>query len=400
MNLFVHRCSILTVIIDPNGIGGHTALLDDEEAINKEVADTMKDHKRKHDGDDDDEDDDEGHSAGPNQGKTLTKVSKTGKCASAKESVEEPIAKVIMDSVTNTKDEDVIHNEDDQPHDSFEPKTDNLGPAFNLLKGTCSSSIELEYNFQECFNALTNKLDWNNLEGDHYPYDLTKHLPLQGESPNLTVSADYFFNNDLEYLKSSDPTKNYATSITKNKAARHEIKGIEDMKILSVVSMKVERLHGYGHLEEIVVKRADRQKYKFKEGDFVDLHLNDIKDMLLLAVQHRLFHIDEKDIVDFIVVVQLDKQPRLMQANELYKFSDGTLQAVRDVLHHRIRDFSLGFNKEMPLRKWLKVYVRRSKLMVELIDKKLLERRIIRNLERLVGAQELEMDHRLMQRTV
>ncbi|GJV65424.1 hypothetical protein Tco_1476252 [Tanacetum coccineum] len=34
-----------------------------------------------------------------------------------------------------------------------------LGPAFNLLKGTCSSSIELEYNFQECFNALTDKLD-------------------------------------------------------------------------------------------------------------------------------------------------------------------------------------------------------------------------------------------------
>ncbi|GJT42273.1 hypothetical protein Tco_0950988 [Tanacetum coccineum] len=37
-----------------------------------------------------------------------------------------------------------------------------LGPAYNMLKGTCTSSIELEYNFQECFNALTNKLDWNN----------------------------------------------------------------------------------------------------------------------------------------------------------------------------------------------------------------------------------------------
>nr|GEY23586.1 hypothetical protein [Tanacetum cinerariifolium] len=34
-----------------------------------------------------------------------------------------------------------------------------LGPAFNLLKGTCSSSIKLEYNFQERFNALTDKLD-------------------------------------------------------------------------------------------------------------------------------------------------------------------------------------------------------------------------------------------------
>ncbi|GJR33180.1 hypothetical protein Tco_1109412 [Tanacetum coccineum] len=42
--------------------------------------------------------------------------------------------------------------------------------------------------------------------------------------------------------------------------------------------LSVKKLHGYGHLEEIVVKRSDQQFYKFKEGDFVDLHLNDIED--------------------------------------------------------------------------------------------------------------------------
>ncbi|GJX21501.1 hypothetical protein Tco_0225946 [Tanacetum coccineum] len=104
-----------------------------------------------------------------------------------------------------------------------------LGPAFNLLKGTCSSSIELEYNFQECFNALTEKLDWNNPEGERYPFDLSKPLPLQGPSGHRTVAADYFFNNDLEYLKTFDPEVTYTTSITKTKAARYEIKGIEDM---------------------------------------------------------------------------------------------------------------------------------------------------------------------------
>ncbi|GKC96532.1 hypothetical protein Tco_1161974, partial [Tanacetum coccineum] len=51
-----------------------------------------------------------------------------------------------------------------------------LGPAFNLLKRTCSSRIELEYNFQECFNPLTDKLDWNNPEGDRYLFDLSKPL--------------------------------------------------------------------------------------------------------------------------------------------------------------------------------------------------------------------------------
>ncbi|GKF30542.1 hypothetical protein Tco_0100340, partial [Tanacetum coccineum] len=47
------------------------ALIADEDAMDKEVADTVKDHKRKHDSDDDeDDDDDEGPSAGSNQGRS------------------------------------------------------------------------------------------------------------------------------------------------------------------------------------------------------------------------------------------------------------------------------------------------------------------------------------------
>ncbi|GKF73093.1 hypothetical protein Tco_0219425 [Tanacetum coccineum] len=87
------------------------------------VADTIKDHKRKHDGDDDDEDDDEGPLARLNQGKPTKKRrkresesakkpsttkesskgkypnvgSKTGKSTPAKDPVEEPTNKVIID---------------------------------------------------------------------------------------------------------------------------------------------------------------------------------------------------------------------------------------------------------------------------------------------------------------
>ncbi|GJS82781.1 hypothetical protein Tco_0749322 [Tanacetum coccineum] len=363
------------------------ALIEDENAMDKGVADTVKDHKRKHD--DDEDDDDEDPPAGPNQGKKTkrrrtkesesskkpsstketpkgkapTKGSKTGKSASAKEPVEEPIAEVVMDDAG-----DDVARDDNQPQDTSEPKTRKtlnpdwfkqpprpptpdpewnkrqvvldqpaqpwfnqmvsaskdpltfndlmatpidfskyvlnglkienltqdilLGPAFNLLKGTCSSSIELEYNFQECFNALTDKLDWNNPEGDRYPFDLSKPLPLQGPLGHRTVAADYFFNNDLEYLKTSDPEVTYTTSIMKTKAARHYI-------------LSTKKLHGYGHLEEIVVKISDQQLYKFKEGNFVDLHLNDIEDVLLLVVQHKLLHLDESVIVDFIVALRM-----------------------------------------------------------------------------------------------
>ncbi|GJT41460.1 hypothetical protein Tco_0174752 [Tanacetum coccineum] len=249
-----------------------------------------------------------------------------------------------------------------------------------------------------------------------YPFDLSKPLPLQGHPSHLTIAADYFFNNDLEYLKSYDLERTYTTSITKTKAARYMIEGIEDMvptlwsptnttkmhcKGLNIRvkgSVSVKKLHGYGHLEEMVVKRANRQFYKFKEGDFIDLQLNEIEDMLLLAVQHKLFYLTDSDIVDFIVALRmftrslvikkrvedlqlgvesyqkklnitspqqtfpkiefkelytpshkpprviyedLTKQKRVMLADKLYKFSDGTLKKVWNELHHRIRDFCL-----------------------------------------------------------
>ncbi|GJX79054.1 hypothetical protein Tco_0327203 [Tanacetum coccineum] len=101
-----------------------------------------------------------------------------------------------------------------------------------------------------------------------------------------------------------------------------------------------------------------------------------------------------------VIYKDLNKQKRVMRADELYKFSDGTLKKVLDELHHRVLDFRLGYNDKMLRRKWTARDKKRSKLMVELIDKEMRERLIIRNLERLVGARELEMDYKLMTRTV
>ncbi|GJZ81447.1 hypothetical protein Tco_0646441 [Tanacetum coccineum] len=201
---------------------------------------------------------------------------------------------------------------------------------------------------------------------------------LKGKSPYLTIAADYFFNNDLEYLKVKTMVHISAEQVLKGQCRLNT----EDLKC---------------------------------EGDFVDLHLNDIEDLLLLVVQHRLFHLEDKDIrvtkkisitapqktftrIKFkelytpsgdpagIVYEDLDKQPRVMRADELYKFLDGTLKAVCDELHHKILDFCLGYNTKMPLIKWMDTNKRMSELMVEMIDKLMLERRIIRTLERLVGA--------------
>ncbi|GJX19234.1 retrovirus-related pol polyprotein from transposon TNT 1-94 [Tanacetum coccineum] len=238
-------------------------------------------------------------------------------------------------------------------------KADLQGPNFILLKGTCRNSIELY-----------------------------KPLPLQGPPSHLTIHVDYFFNNDLEYLKTGNKERKYAVSLTKTKAAR----------------ISVDKQFGYGYLKEIIVRRAYQNEYAFKEADFSRLHLNDIEDMFLLYVQHKLHNLTGDEIVDLVnalrtftrsIVIKkrvedvqlgvesyqtklnithpkiscadfLKKEsctpmyePRgviyknksnkkiLMRVDELYKFSDGTLKYVRDTLNVRLHNFVLGYNKDM-----------------------------------------------------
>ncbi|GJQ91959.1 hypothetical protein Tco_0003098 [Tanacetum coccineum] len=94
------------------------ALIEDENAIDKGVADTVKDHKRKHV-------DDEDLPAGPNQGKKTkrrrTKESESSKKQSSTKDtpkVKEPITEVVIDDAGD----DVVHD-DDQTQDTSKLKT-------------------------------------------------------------------------------------------------------------------------------------------------------------------------------------------------------------------------------------------------------------------------------------
>nr|GEV68236.1 hypothetical protein [Tanacetum cinerariifolium] len=90
--------------------------------------------------------------------------------------------------------------------------------------------IKLEYHFEECYKAAADQLNWNNPKGHEYPFDLSKPLSLIKAQGRQVVPADYFFNNDLEYLKGRSSSRKYTTSTTKTKAAKYDnIEGIEDM---------------------------------------------------------------------------------------------------------------------------------------------------------------------------
>ncbi|GKB83659.1 hypothetical protein Tco_0950554 [Tanacetum coccineum] len=65
-----------------------------------------------------------------------------------------------------------------------------LGPAFKLLKGTRSNYAELEYDFEECYKALSKKLDWDNREGGDC------HTPTMAETRehNITINHNTRYN--------------------------------------------------------------------------------------------------------------------------------------------------------------------------------------------------------------
>ncbi|GJX14252.1 hypothetical protein Tco_0206010 [Tanacetum coccineum] len=180
------------------------------------------------------------------------------------------------------------------------------GLTFELMKGSCKSLVELKYLFEEVYKATTKQLDWNNPKGQKYPHDLRKPLPLIPNSRGRhVIPFDHFINNDLEYLSDGVSSRKYATSVTKTKAVNYgHVKWIEDLvpnrifaanresardvyskrRIVAVTKLEIVNWHNYKHLDWITVRRDDDKLYKFKEGDFNRLHIQDIEDMLLLLV--------------------------------------------------------------------------------------------------------------------
>ncbi|GKA31169.1 hypothetical protein Tco_0717474 [Tanacetum coccineum] len=138
-------------------------------------------------------------------------------------------------------------------------KIDNLtqeilvGPAFNLLKGSCKSFAELEYHFEECYKSINDRIDWHNPEGREYPFDLTK-----------------------------------------------------DAKGTYHWGPKRQRFYAYAcHWKSPLDVYSKRRIIAFKEGDFPRLNLCDIEDMLLLIVQKKLSNLDMDDRYDLGVALRM-----------------------------------------------------------------------------------------------
>nr|GEY66577.1 hypothetical protein [Tanacetum cinerariifolium] len=309
------------------------------------------------------------------------------------------------------------------------------GPTYELIRGSCTSLTELEYHLEE-------------------------PLPLIPDNRGQRVIPfDHFINNDLEYLRGGASSRKYTTSVIKTKAADYgHIKWIEDLvpramwiqqpidynrhalwgvshwgrkrqqfygyavnresaldvyskrRIIAITELKIMKWHNYKHLDWISVRRDDDQIYKFKEGDFKRLRLQDIEDMLLLLVQGKLSNLTVEERFAFNVSLRMftrsiviqrrvedlqlgvesyqkrlnltkpdpyrpdlkrrkaytahsnprgfiyqnkDKKNRLMRIDELHKFSDGTLNDVRNALDDHLKGIRMQYLRDHNLEKRL-----------------------------------------------
>ncbi|GJS72857.1 hypothetical protein Tco_0705698 [Tanacetum coccineum] len=161
------------------------SILADEEAIDQSVADLDKQNKRKPVDDDRDEDPlaglDQGlkrrktskdaeppkrsKSTGSSKGNTSSqlKPKSIGKFVYAEEQFTSDLAKAKKPPLTFNElmrsPIDFSAYARNRLEISNLTKVDLVGPVYNLLKGTCISCVELEYNMEECYKALTDQLD-------------------------------------------------------------------------------------------------------------------------------------------------------------------------------------------------------------------------------------------------
>ncbi|GJW75733.1 hypothetical protein Tco_0135103 [Tanacetum coccineum] len=255
-----------------------------------------------------------------------------------------------------TTDQFVFARRDQTPPDS------TTGPSSQPEDDTSEKVMD------ECHKLLTNKVDWSNPEGHQILRNIYEPLPLGGPPGQVTIQPQFFFNKDLDYLLTGDKERKIALSISKLKAARYLDFGLEElvpslwvesereydisavygithwwfrrkefyinkhsessdreavrsqMRILSVISVKVFEKYGYNYLREIILRRADYQEYKISEKDFKNLHPNDFEDLFLLNIQEKLNHLPKTDKISLHTAVNMwMRNLGLKNKKELYE---------------------------------------------------------------------------------
>nr|GEY59298.1 hypothetical protein [Tanacetum cinerariifolium] len=161
------------------------------------------------------------------------------------------------------------------------------GPTYELMKGSCKSLVELEYQLEEVYKATTDQLDWVNPEG---------------KLINMTVEEHFSFNVSLRMFTRSIVIQ----------------RRMEDLQ-LGVESYQ----------KKLNLTKPDTYRSDLKR-----------KEAYIAYSNPRGFIYQNKD-----------KQNKLMRIDELHKFSDGMLIDVRIALDDRLKGIQMKYLPQSIWRK-------------------------------------------------
>ncbi|GJY88948.1 hypothetical protein Tco_0503576 [Tanacetum coccineum] len=200
------------------------------------------------------------------------------------------------------------------------------------------------------------------------------------------IQFHHFINNDLESLRGGESSHKYSTlgishwgkkrrqfyAFATTRESAHDI--YSKRRIIAVTKVEIVEWQNYKHLDWITVRRDDDILYKFKEGDFHRLRIQDIEDNVQesVVIQRRVedlqlgvesyqkkLNLTKPDTYRSnlrrrdaytpysnprgFIYENKDKKNRLMRIDELHKFSDDTLDDVRTALNDRLKGIKMEY---------------------------------------------------------
>nr|GEY37301.1 hypothetical protein [Tanacetum cinerariifolium] len=166
------------------------------------------------------------------------------------------------------------------PKPAWTISSSTISDAYEVVKAFYPDVIHLQFQMEECHKMLTDQVDWTNPKGYQVKMDVNRPLPLGG-SPDMLL---------CHVKKKSDQPCGFLVS--------SELKPTPHMGMTT------------------------RAKLSFEE---------------LISKNTRLL----KKISRTLVFPVNNNERKIMQFNEIYKFSDGTLTQILKALAYRVKEFKI-----------------------------------------------------------
>ncbi|GJT98657.1 hypothetical protein Tco_1094175 [Tanacetum coccineum] len=125
------------------------------------------------------------------------------------------------------------------------------------------------------------------------------------------LTFDDLIGSTIDFTKNIE--RKYASSLTKTKAARYDLVGIEEMipRLWSSVKEAYDKnADGFPNVSYFTdeERKPHHVMKSYQEADFFRLDLNDIEDMFLLYIQHKLHNLIGDEIVDLMISLRIFNQ--------------------------------------------------------------------------------------------